>query len=339
MAIIRDFGNPFNVADYTQEVNLIPNTWGTIGNLGIFQEEGVAEHTITFQEIQQSFGLVLDRVRGDRTNKNQDYSRKLHSFVAPHFPLEDMILPKDIQGKSAYSNLSEAETLDAVRMRKMERIRNSHAVTLEKARAQMLTAGTIYAPNGTVVLNFFTEMGVTQTVVDFLFGTATQNIVAKVEAGISSIQDNVGIVNITSIIALCSPVFFGKLISHPNVSTAYQYYSSTGEVLRQRAGGSATSLHRTFDHAGCHFIEMRDAYAGTPLIPSGDAVMIPTGTDFYKTFFTPAERFGLVNTIGEQVYFFETAAVNGTAIEIDSESNFANAMFKPSLTIRLTSST
>jgi hypothetical protein len=337
--ITRDFGSPFNVVDFTREVNLIPNTWGTINNLNIFEVNPVAEQVVTFQEIQQGFGLVLDRVRGDRQNQSQDYTRKLHSVPVPHFPLGDQIVPKDIQGKSAYTNLSEAETLDAVRMRKMERIRKSHAATLEKARAQLLTSGTVYAPNGTVALNWFTEMGVTQTVVDFLLGTPATAVMAKVEAGIAAIQDNAGVNEISGIVALCSPVFFAKLIVHATIVNAYQYFASTQNILRDRAGAAdGTGLHRTFYFMGCNFIEMRDSYAGSLLIPTGDAVMIPTGTDFFRTYFAPAERFGLVNTLGEQVYFFENANQYGTAIDIDTESNFLNGMMKPALCVRLTSS-
>ena len=254
--------------------------------------------------------------------------------------MEDQILPKDIQGKSAYTNLSEADTLAAVRMRKMERIRNSHAATLEKARAQLLTAGTVYAPNGTVSQNWFTEFNVTQTTVDFVLGTAGTEITAKIEACIAAIQDNAGMISMSGVVALCSPVFFAKLIAHANVKTAYQYYASTQEPLRQRlaANGSVTAMHREFFHMGVRFIEMRDSYAGTPLIPSGDAVFVPTGTDVFRTYFAPAERFGIVNTLGEQVYYFENPAPNGTAIEVETESNFVNACMKPALIVRAFSS-
>lgn len=340
MAITRDFSNAFQVVDYTKEVNTIPNTWGTIGQLGIFQEESVAEQTVTFQETISDFGIIVDRVRGDRANQNKDYTRKLHSFAVPHFPLDDQILPKDIQGKSAYSSLTEAEQLDAVRMRKMERIRNSHAVTLEKARAQLLTAGTVYAPNGTVSQNWFTEFGVSQTTVDFAFSVGTTDIAGKVETAIAAIQDNAGMVSFTGMVALCSPQWFAALISHAKIVNAYQYYTSTQEPLRNRlaAGGGVTAMHREFFYMGVRFIEMRDSFAGTPLIPANQAVFIPTGTEYFKTFFAPAERFGLLNSLGEQVYMFEQASPNGTAIQIETESNFVNAALKPSLIIKATMS-
>lgn len=341
--IVRDFGSNggFSVADWTEEVNVVPNEWGTIGKLGIFQEIPVYEQTVVFEEITQAGALIVDRVRGDRSNVNKDFTRKLHSFPVPHFPLDDAIYPKDLQGRRAYGAPSEAENLEAVRMRKMERIRRGHAWTLEFARAQVLTAGTAYAPSGTISQNWFTEFGITQTSVDFAFTTPTTDVVARIEAIIAAIQDNAGSESMTGMVTLCSPQWFAALISHTTVKTAYQYYvSGNQQPMRDRLapGGSNTAYHREFNYAGMHFIEMRDSYAGSVLIPANTAVAVPTGTDLFRTYFAPAERFGLVNTLGEQVYMFESQSLNGTSINIETESNFINGIMKPSLVIAITKS-
>lgn len=336
--IIRDFGSAFTVSDFTQEVNLIPNQWGTIGNLGIFQEEPVAEHVVAFEEIQYSGAILVDRVRGDRGPKNKGQVRKVHSFAVPHFNLDDFISPQDLQGKRAYGQLNEAEQLAAVRMRKMERIRKAHADTLELARAQLITAGTIYAPNGTVSLNWNTEFGWTRLSVDALLGVSTTEVLAKLEQGIASLQDNANGQSHTGYVMLCSPEWFAKLISHASVKQAYQYYSSTQEPLRQRLGGPLTK-NRMFEHGGVTFVEMRDtAPNGTRHIPVGEAYLVPTGTDVFRTYFSPAQKMGLVNTLGEQVYMFEYPDTKGDGIEIQSESNFANALMMPSQVVKYTSS-
>ncbi len=338
--IIRSFGSNFEVQDWTEEVNVIPNQWGTIGELGIFSTESIAEHVVTFEEIIKDGGIVVDRIRGDRGNVGRDQSRKMHTFAVPHFPLEDAILPQDIQGQRAYGKANEAETLDAVRTRKMERIRMSHAWTLEVARAQAIVAGTVYAPSGTVSQDWYVEMtgGARPTATNFEFGTTTTDVLAKIESVIAQIQDNSGAVTITGIVALCSSSFFSKLISHASIKEAYKYYSSTQEPLRQRqaAGGSAVPMRREFFFGGVRFIEMRDAYNGVKLIPDGDAYFVPTGTDYFKTYFSPANRFGLVNTLGEQLYMFESMAPNGTAYTIETESNFVNALLKPLLVVKAT---
>lgn len=339
MAIVRSFGanGQFEVTDWTEEVNFIPNQWGTIASLGLFQEVPVAEHTVTFEEIRKDGALIIDRVRGDRATTGKDAVRKLHSIAVPHFPYADYISPQDIQGKRAYGAAGDAENLEAVRARKMERIRQNHAWTLEVARAQAITAGTVYAPSGTVVQDWNAEFGVTRTSVDFLLGTSTTEVIGKIEAGIASLQDNANGEIINEMVVLTSPEFFSKLISHPSIKSAYQYYSSTQEPLRQRLGGN-TTRHREFQHAGVRFIEMRDTLGGTRLIPVGQAYLIPLGTGGFKTFFSPANRFGLVNTLGEQVYMFETMDQRGTQIELDTEANHVSALLKPQLVVNFTSS-
>lgn len=341
--IIRSFANGFEVADWTEEINIIPNSWGTIRELGIFTEESVAEHVVYFEEIIQDGALLVDRVRGDRANVGKDYSRKIHTFGIPHFNEDDYISPQDLQGKRAYGKAAEAENLVAVRARKMERLRRVHAWTLEVARAQAITAGTVYAPNGTVSQDWYTEFGVTRKSIDFLLGTSTTEVLAKIEEGIAHIQDNAFGETVTGTVVLCSPEFFAKLISHASVKTAYQYFSSAQDPLRQRLAGA--SGRREFVHGGTRFIELRDTFGGTigagtgtRLIPSGKAYMVPQGTDSFKTYFSPANRFGLVNTLGEQLYMFETADPKGTRIEIESETNFVNALMRPALVVEFTTS-
>lgn len=337
MSIVRSYTNGFEVVDYTQEVNVVPNQWGTIGQLGLFQEESIAEHVVVFEETTKDGALIVDRVRGDRATVGKDGSRKLHTFAVPHFPYDDAISPQDIQGKRAYGS-SNVETLEAVRARKLERIRQNHAWTLEFARAQAITQATVYAPSGTVSQNWNTEFGVTRKSVDFVLGTSSTEVMGKIEEGIAHMQDNAFGASFTGTVVLCSPEWFSKLIVHPGVKTAFQYYSSTQEPLRQRLGG-AMALHREFVWGGTRFVEMRDSYAGQRLIPAGKAFMVPTGTqDVFKTYFSPANRFELVNTLGEQVYVFETRDPKGTKIEIESESNFVNALLRPQLVVEFTTS-
>lgn len=336
--IIRSFGNNFEVSDWTQEISTIENQWGTIGQLGLFREIPVAEHVIAFETRKEDGGIIVDRIRGDRNNVGRSQERKIHTFAVPHFPLADQILPQDIQGKRAYGSASDVETLANKRTEKMEFIRKAHARTLEVARAQAIVSATAYAPNGTVNQNYLTEFGITRTTVPFILGTAGTDVISKVEAVIAAIQDNAGMTSFNGIVGLCSSGFFSSLIAHASVKTAYTYYASTQEPLRQRLapGGSATAMHREFVFGGVRFIEMRDSFAGTPLITANEAFFVPTGTDAFATYFGPANRFGLVNTLGEQVYMFEQASTNGTAIEIETESNHLSALLRPELVIRAT---
>ncbi|SRR3990167_240115 len=341
MAIIRSFDNPFELVDWTQDLLVVPNLYGKIQNMGLFDVESVSQNTVTFEKINQSLGLVGDRPRGVRNNVSQDYLRELKSYPVPHFPLDDAIKPEDIQGKAAYggSGTGQPEVLDMVRARKIERIRRSHAQTLEVARAQMLTAGTVYAPNGTVVVDVYSDFGITRKEVDFVLGTGTTEVILKGEEVIAHIQDNLFTGDIvTEVVALCHPTFFNKLITQANVKTAYQYYTSTQEPLRNRLG---TGLDREFVYGGIRYVEYR-GYAPdgvTPLITAGEARAFPMGTtDVFKTYFGPANRFEFSNTLGLEAYMFEERNPSDTEITLQSESNFINLMRRPQVVVRMFSS-
>ena len=333
----RSFERAFEMTDYTEELLLIPNKWGLINELGIFQNESIAQHSVTVEAIEGTLGLIRDQVRGARNNVNKDDTRKLYSFGVPHFPLDDAILPEDIQGKRAYGQADAAETEAAVIARKLARIRQNHAVTMEAARAQAITTGTIYAPNGTVSGNYYTTFGITRKEIDFALGTSTTDVLAKSEEGLAHIQDNIrdgSVVN--EVIVLCSPQFFTKLINQAGVKEAYKYYSSTQEPLRQRLG---SGLYRRFVHGSVTYIEYRGSYNGTALIPAGEAYMLPMGTsDTFVTYFSPANKFEHVNTLGEEAYVWTFRDPKGSKIEVESEHNALHLVRRPQCVVRCTTS-
>ena len=338
--IVRDLKNPFAVSDWTEELLVVPNMYGMVQTMGLFDVEGVATHTISFEEINQNIGLIGDRPRGERSNVGKDYTRKVRSYSIPHFPLDDAISPRDIQGKAAYGKAGAGgvEVLDQVRARKLERVRRMHAQTLEVARVKTLTTGAIYAPNGTIAGNFYTDFSVTRKEVDFVLGTGATEVPLKNEEVIAHIQDNLFTGDIvTNIIYLCSPQFFSKYITQAGVKAAYSQYESSQEPLRNRLG---SGINRTFTHAGVTLVEYRGfSPDGTQFIPSGDAYAFPLGTqDVFKTYFGPAERFDTVNTIGVEAYIFEFMNQTNTEIQLQSESNFINVVRRPQVVVRLFSS-
>lgn len=337
MTTARSFTNGFKLTDLSLDLLSYPNTWGLINELGIFSNESVSQHSVTVESTSGTLGLITDRVRGDRNNVSRDDTRILRSFPIPHFPLDDSVKPEDIQGVRAYGTSEAAETEANVIAHKLERIRRNHAVTLEFARAQALTQGTIYAPNGTVSGNYYTEFGVTRKEIDFVLGTATTNLLAKSEEGIAHIQDNIlSGESVNNIIVLCSPEFFSKLIDHASVKEAYKYYSSTQEPLRQRLG---TGVYRRFVHGSVEYIEYRGSYNGQRLIPVGEAYMLPQGTsDTFKTYFSPANRFSHVNTLGEEAYVWAFRDQYDAEITLQSESNFINLIRRPQCTVKCTTS-
>lgn len=337
MPVTHSFNKPFECVDYTDELLLIPNQWGLLGQLGLFSQEGVSQNTITFDKTTRTLGLLEDTVRGERVRFSKGETSQLHSFVIPHFTLDDAILPEDMQDKRKVGTADQTESLDNVRMKKLERIRKSHAATLEFARAKALQ-GDVYAPNGTVAYNYYTSFGVTQKSVDFDLSTAGTEVIEKGEEVIAHIQDNAqtGAI-ITDIVGIASPEYFAKLIKQANVKEAYTYYTSTQEPRRNRLG---TGLNRTFEFGGITYIEYRGQFNGQRLIPVGECYFVPRGmADEFVTYFGPANHIEYVNTVGREAYVFEYADPKGRRIDIESETNFLTLIRRPELVVRGFSST
>lgn len=336
MPITRSYADAFNVVDYTQELQLIPLFPTLLNDSGLFREEMLSTHTVTFQEISSTLSLVGDTYRSFKPQTNTQDRRKIHSYPLAHFGMVDSILPEDIQGRSAYGDLSTAETEAAVMSRKMEAIIKTFSNTLEVARFATLTTGNLYAPNGTISGNFFTDYGITQTSVNFALGTAGTDVVAKVEEVIATIQDNAMSGDIvTGIIGYVSPEFFAAFISHPKIQAAYQYFSATeGQMIQRNRAGGGTGLYREFTYAGIRLIEVRQSINGQRLIPANEAVFIPVGTDSFSTYFGPCSKMDFVNTVAQRTYMFTQRDPKGNSVDIEASSDFINVLLRPQVVIK-----
>lgn len=337
MSLIRSYQNGFEITDLTQNLLIIPNVWGLAQQLGIFSSESTSQETITLEEITKSFGIMEDIHRGQRHQVSKDYTRRMHSFAVPHFTFDDAITPRDIQGKRAYGSEG-IETLDAVRARKLERIRMTHAATMETARMHTIVTGQAYAPNGTVVYDWYTEFGKTRTVVPFALATATTDVVGKIEQVWAAMQDNALTGEVTGeIYAIASPEFFQALVTHPNITRAFLYYQTQPQILRDRLRATGfDARYREFAFGNITFIEYRGVDVnGNRYVPAGDCYFLPANSgDSFATYFAPAGKFDMVNTLGQESYAFEYQDPKGEEIILESETNFLSVLRRPQLIIR-----
>ena len=339
MATTRSFTNAFEMVDYTGELLVVPNQWSVLNDIGLFEEQGVAQNTVTFEEINKSLGLIGDQVRGTKPQAGQDYTRKIRAYSIPHFPYVDAIRPQDVQGKRAYGS-DQVETVDAVMARKLERMRWSFDATLEVARWKTLADGTLYAPNGTIAGNLYADFNITRKSVNFALGTGTTDIIGKVEEVIAWMQDNQNSGDVVTMVdGFASPQFFAALVSHPKVQAAYQYYTATTgqQIQRSRAGNSegvAGGLHRVFEYGGIRFTEVRSQLAGTKFVADNTCIFVPRGTrDNFVTYFGPADKFGYENQIGVSAYAWTYRDPKNEAIEIEGQSNFINLIRRPQMVV------
>lgn len=337
MANARSFApnGQFNVVDFTQTLNLIPNMYGKINRSGLFTNEFVSQDSFQFEVVDSTFEFVQDSLRGERHNVNRGSVRSIKSIYVPHFTLDDAITAADIKGKRAYGS-DQAETLDAVRMRKMEQIRRSWDVSFERAKCQALVDGTVYAPNSTVNINWYDEFGITRKEVDFELSNPLTNVLEKIEEVVSHTQDNLlSGTELSEVVSYVSPEFFNALINHNTVQEAYKFYSSTQQPLRDRQGVGA--MDREFMYGGMRFVEYRTAYAnGYRAIPAKEGRSVPMGiNDMFKFVYAPSSKLDMLNTVAEAQYLFEYSDQFNEKILLQSESNFAAVLRRPAAVVRI----
>ncbi len=332
MALIQSTANAFQLVDRTNDVVLLPQNWTLMNDSGMWQEEFLSTSTITFEEQNGSLAIVKDQVRGSKPQTTSNDVRKLHTYTTTHHPFIDALFPQDIEGKTRPgSQGTQLDTKDAALLRKLEKARKSFDRTLNFARFRTLAAGAAWAPNGTISENFYTAMGKTRNTVNFVLGTATTDIIGKCEEIISGFQlaATEGQV-INRVVAYCSPGFFTSFINHAKVQAAYNLYAAVApqQISRDRAGGM--QLYRRFVFSNIEFIEVPQIIDGTALVDTNTAVFVAEdGDGSFVTYYSPAARFGYVNTTAESMYAWTFEDPRLTEITIEAEVNFLNVLRNP----------
>jgi hypothetical protein len=338
VAIINPFdAGGYSLAEMTQAINILPNVYTRLGQMGLFRFDGVTQRSVIIEQAEGVLSLLPTvPLGGPATVVNRDL-RAMRSFTVPWIPHDDVITPQDIQGVRGFGVADAADPLATVMERKLTRMRVKHAQTREYMEVNALR-GVVKDGAGTTLYNYFTEFGLTQLEVDFLLGTATTSVQAKVRTLLRLVEEELKGETMTGVHALVSPEFFDKLIGHAKVEDAYKYYASTGaQPLRE-------DTRRRFPFSGVVFEEYNATVTlstgGTEkLVPASEGIAFPLGTlDTFVTYGAPANLIETVNTMGLPIYARQLARPDGSAIEVKTEASILPVNKRPRLAVRIFSS-
>jgi hypothetical protein len=336
VAILNPFdAGGYSLAEMTEALNILPNVYTRLGQMGLFRFEGVTQRSVVIEQAEDVLNLLPSvPLGGPATVANRDV-RAMRSFTIPWIPHDDAITPQDIQGVRGFGMSDAADPLATVMERKLTRMRVKHAQTREYMEINALK-GIVKDGGGTTLYNYFTEFGLAQQSVDFVLGTT--NVQAKVRDVLRRIETELKGETMTGVLALVSPEFFDKLIGHAKVEDAYKYFSSTGaQPLRE-------DTRRRFPFAGIVFEEYNATVtlstgSTETLVPVGEGIAFPIGTlDTFVTYGAPANLIETVNTLGLPMYARQLARPDGSAIEVKTEASVLPINKRPRLAVKITSS-
>ncbi|TKZ16010.1 major capsid protein [Shimia litoralis] len=334
--------NPFDaggysLADMTQAINILPNLYTRLGQMGLFRFEGVSQRSIVIEQREGVLSLLPSVPLGAPATVGTREQRSMRSFALPWIPHDDVVLPADIQGMPALGVSDAADPLVEVMNRKLTLMRRKHAQTREYMEMNALR-GIAKDGAGTTLYNYFTEFGLQQTSIDFVLGTAGTNVQTKVRTTLRAIEDNLLGETMTTAHALVSSEFFDKLIGHSKTEEAYKFFSATGgQPLRE-------DMRRAFPFAGILFEEYNGSVtlssgASERLIPAGEGIAFPLGTfDTFTTYGGPANLLETANTVGLPLYARQQMDTKGRWIDLMTEASILPVNKRPGLAIRLHSS-
>ena len=162
----------------TAAINKIPNTYGRLEQLNLMPPQGVRTRTIIIEEMSGVLNLLPTQPVGAPGTLGTQGKRKVRSFVIPHIPHDDAVLPEEVQGIRAFGSETETDALANLLALKLQNMRNKHAITLEYLRMGALK-GVILDADGSTLYDLYSEFGITPKTVSFALGTSTHRGAAE----------------------------------------------------------------------------------------------------------------------------------------------------------------
>ncbi len=317
----------FDMSSLTVAVDKLPTIPGRIGRMKLFQDKGIVTLTAQVEERHGKLTLIPQAARGTNPLTTDSPTREVRSFTVPHLPFDDTVMADEVQGVRAFGQESQLETVSQIVNDKMTVLKQSHEMTWEYHRAGALQ-GIVLDASGSTIFNWFTEFGITETVVDFDFlgvGVPKTSALTVVRA----IKDALGATPFTKIRALCGNTFFDELVNHDDVKAAYERFQD-GAFLRN------IQIDETgFEFAGIIWENYDHSVGGTEYIPLGTARFFPIGTpNIFVRANAPANFMETVNTIGKPIYAKQEKLPMDVGQRLHTQSNPLHICTRPAVLVK-----
>ena len=337
MSTINPFtADAFSTISLTNAINILPNNYGRIRELGIFKPKGVRTRNVMVEEMNGVLNLLPTQPPGAPGTQGKHGKRTVRSFTIPHIPHDDIILPEAYEGIRSFGSENDLVAVSQIVNDRLQEMRNKHAITLEHLRVRALQ-GLMIDADGSTIYNYFTEFGITKKTVDFLLGTSTTKIVNKCLEVKRWIEAHLQGEVMSGIRCLVDETFFDKLTTHALVKDAFANYT----VAQNMIGGDN---RKGFTFGGITFEE----YAGTVTDAAGTArkfittdygIAYPEGTmGTFQTLFAPADFVETANTMGIELYAKQQMRKFDRGVDIHTQSNPLPICCRPSVLVEVKTS-
>lgn len=317
----------FTLQSLTAAINEVEFKPRRLGELGLFNEQGVATTTVMIERDGAQLGLVPAAQRGAPGTVVGASKRNGVTFAAHHLPTVASILADEVQNVRAFGSEDGTEAVQNVVNARLANMAARIDVTHEYHRIGAVKGQILDADGTTVLVDLYGAYGITQKVIPMALATAGTDIQLKCLDVLEAIEEGLGDLFFAGALVLCGKSFWRKLISHEKVRESYMYQQSE----RLRADG-----RESFSFGGLTFERYRGNVGGIAFVADTEAYAIPMGTDeLFITRFAPADYMSAVNTLGLPLYSSSEPLKHGKGVELEAQSNPIHLCTRPQSVIKL----
>lgn len=324
---------PFTAIDLTSEINRLDNVWGMLQQLGLFPGQGVSTTMVEIAMEDGRLKILAAEERGAPGSQGRIDPEKSIILKVPSFPHDETIKPEDLQDRFVFgSNRQQRRSVQTETAKKLARLRQLHALTLEYLRMGALKGEIVDGRNRTIY-DLFDVFQIQKKVVYFDFEDDDSDIMGAIEAVLGHMEDHLRGETMDGARAIVSPEFFLKLRQHPKVEKFFLNWQAATALAGRETGD--------FELGGLRFRSYRATAtdmtgASRRFVTADKGHAYPTGTtDAHETYFAPAHHVAMANTLGTEIFVSPEILKHGRGVELHSESNPLPVWKAPELLVEL----
>ena len=219
-------GDAFTVQSLTDAIIKAPYKPGRIGGLGLFRSSGITTTTVVVEEKDGRLSLIPVTPRGGPGDTIGSQKRTARSFVVPHLERDSTVLADQVQNVRAFGSENATEAVQTLVNERLADLRAMHEVTLEHMRAGAIKGQVLDSDGSTVILDLFTEFGVSQQTFDIDLSSNVFDVRSQCVAIQRLSEAVLGAEMVTGYRAFCGDDFFDALISSDAVKETLKYQES-----------------------------------------------------------------------------------------------------------------
>lgn len=323
------------MTDALREVKYVPSY---ISRMGLFSTASVDTlHVAIERQNDNSLIVVPSSPRGSHGATLGSVRRNLVNIQVPHYQINDALLADSVQGVRQFGQERQVEIFQSKIAERAARARQSFELTAERQRLALITQGKLLDADGTVLVDYYTQMGEDQAA-EIAFDLDAASPAKGALRGIcqtiiQAMAETLDGLPFDGIAVLCGNNFWNSLMKHKEVYDLYLGWSGAVSLQNSTIGNGRSGIWGEFEFAGIHFINYRGGQSVS--LDTDKCYIMPFGVpDLFKSVYAPADYISTVNTMGEQLYAKSRVMDNDKGVALEFQSNVLHYVTRPRVLMR-----